>query len=168
MSGDLLVSQRGWARFEGERFPCAVGRGGFTARKREGDGAAPFGAFRFEEIWFRPDRLRPPAGARLPLRATRRADGWSDDAEDPAYNRAVRLPHPWRCERMWRGDALYDLVLVFDANRAPIRPGAGSALFVHVWRGPRRPTEGCVALPRARLLALATRIGPRTRLVLRA
>ena len=40
-------------------------------------------------------------------------------------------------------------------NTAPIVPGRGSAIFVHVWDGGRhKAAAGCVALDRARLVAL--------------
>jgi L,D-peptidoglycan transpeptidase YkuD (ErfK/YbiS/YcfS/YnhG family) len=39
---DIVVTRWG-ARFMGRRFPCAIGRGGITQTKREGDGATPAG-----------------------------------------------------------------------------------------------------------------------------
>jgi L,D-peptidoglycan transpeptidase YkuD (ErfK/YbiS/YcfS/YnhG family) len=51
---------------------------------------------------------------------------------------------------MRRGDRLYDLVVVTSHNRQG-RPGAGSAIFVHLQKGPGRPTAGCVAFRRADL-----------------
>jgi L,D-peptidoglycan transpeptidase YkuD (ErfK/YbiS/YcfS/YnhG family) len=65
---------------------------------------------------------------------------------------------------MWRGDTLYDVVLDIDYNRAPIRWGRGSAIFMHIARDGYRPTEGCVALARADLIRLLARLGPRTHL----
>lgn len=52
---------------------------------------------------------------------------------------------------MRRSDRLYDVVAVTDHN-VEGRPGHGSAIFLHVWRGPGRATEGCVAFRRADLL----------------
>ena len=65
---------------------------------------------------------------------------------------------------MWRADGLYDVVIDLAHNRGPIRPGAGSAIFLHVARPGFRPTEGCVALRLPDLLRLLRRLGPRTRL----
>ena len=39
-------------------------------------------------------------------------------------------------------------------NDAPVRPHAGSAIFLHLARPDFAPTEGCVALPLADLQAL--------------
>ncbi len=65
---------------------------------------------------------------------------------DPAYNQPVALPHPGRHERLWREDAVYDIVGVLGWNDDPVRPGRGSAIFLHVARPDFAPTEGCVAL----------------------
>ncbi|MBX9933881.1 MAG: L,D-transpeptidase family protein [Methylobacterium sp.] len=144
---------------------CALGRSGIATVKREGDGASPRGLFRLREVFYRPDHLtaRPPTG--LPIRATRPYDGWCDAPLHRRYNRPVTLPCPgMSAEEMWRGDGLYDLVVDIDYNRGPIRPGRGSAIFLHVARPGYPPTEGCVALARSDLLRLLRRLGPRTRL----
>ncbi|MDP4025468.1 L,D-transpeptidase family protein [Methylobacterium sp. NEAU 140] len=146
-------------------IPCALGAGGIVGRKREGDGGSPRGRFRLRGGAYRPDHLPIRPRTALPLRATRRDDGWCDDARDRRYNRPVRLPVPGLgAEAMWRADGLYDVVLDIDYNRAPIRRGHGSAIFLHVARPGYRPTEGCVALARADLIRLLRRLGPRTHL----
>ncbi len=63
-----------------------------------------------------------------------------------AYNKPVRLPYPARHERLWRDDALYDLIAVIGYNDDPIEPGRGSAIFLHVAHPGFAPTEGCVAM----------------------
>jgi L,D-peptidoglycan transpeptidase YkuD (ErfK/YbiS/YcfS/YnhG family) len=65
---------------------------------------------------------------------------------DEDYNLMVRAPYPFSAERLFRGDRLYDLVLLTDWNWPRAERGRGSAIFLHRWRGPGRPTEGCVAL----------------------
>lgn len=161
---DLVVGRMG-ARFRGRRFPCAIGRSGTTVRKIEGDGATPTGVFRFEFLYRRPDRASDLRCA-LPVVPIGPFDGWSDDPADPSYNTPIRRFHPWRHERLRRPDPLYDLILVFDANRSPITPGGGSALFVHIWKSPRKPTEGCVAFAREHLVWILERLDRRSRLVI--
>ena len=39
-------------------------------------------------------------------------------------------------------------------NDDPVQPGRGSAIFLHLARNDYGPTEGCIALKRADLLAL--------------
>ncbi|GJE74011.1 L,D-transpeptidase family protein [Methylorubrum suomiense] len=147
-------------------IPCALGRSGVQAVKREGDGASPRGVFRLRGGYYRPDRFPVRPASPLPLRATRRDDGWCDAAQDRRYNRPIRLPSPTSAESMWRDDGLYDLVLDLDHNRGPIRPGRGSAIFMHIAREGFRPTEGCVALRPADLRRLLRRLGPKTRIAI--
>lgn len=162
--GDLVLCPTGLSAF-GRKLPCTRGRGGLVAPedKREGDGATPAGVHRIVKMLFRPDRMSAPAAWAEPIRIR---DLWSDDLRDPAYNGLVRAPHRFGHERLRRADPLYDLVLVVDWNyRAPV-PGRGSAIFVHRWRRPGAPTEGCLALAPRDLLWLARRIAFGTRLII--
>ncbi len=161
--GDLVVRRTG-AHFLGRRFPCALGRAGIGFKRGEGDDLTPRGIHRLESVLYRRDRLRPPRTP-LPLRPIGPADGWSDDPADPAYNALVPWPSRWSAERLRRPDPLYDLVAVTDWNRAPIRPGCGSAIFLHVRRGPLRPTAGCVAFRREDLLWILARWRPASRIL---
>jgi len=149
----ITVDPAGWLSFEGFRFRCALGKGGVTADKREGDGATPLGRFALRQLLYRPDKLSAPA-CKLIRGAISPDDGWCDDPAHPDYNRAVRLPHPARCETMWRDDDCYDLVVPLGYNDDPPVPGLGSAIFLHVARPGYSPTEGCVALLRDDLLTL--------------
>lgn len=165
---DIIVShsREGAAilSWSGGRAICALGRGGIRADKHEGDGATPAGRFPLRELFYRPDRLAAPLSG-LARRALAEADGWCDDPGDAAYNRLVRLPHPARCESLWRADELYDLLIVVGYNDDPVVPGRGSAIFIHVAAPGFTPTEGCVALALPDLLALAAAAAPGDRLV---
>jgi L,D-peptidoglycan transpeptidase YkuD (ErfK/YbiS/YcfS/YnhG family) len=75
-------------------FRCAIGRGGFTANKKEGDGCTPLGTFALRECWYRADRLGKPV-TELPLRVIEEQDGWCDDPASGEYNRHIRTsPSP--------------------------------------------------------------------------
>jgi len=50
--------------------------------------------------------------------------------------------------------------VVLGHNDAPVVPGAGSAVFMHLAREAYAPTQGCVALARADLEALLALAGP--------
>lgn len=162
---DLVVTPMG-LRFLGRVFPCTVGRGGIVpaAAKREGDGATPTGEHRLVGMLYRPDRMARPADWALPIGP---GDLWSDDSRDEDYNTWVRAPHGFSHEHLRRADPMYDLVIVTGWNWPDAEPGRGSAIFIHQWRRPGAPTEGCVALSRRDLHWIAARITPRTRLVVR-
>lgn len=151
-------------RFQGRRYPCTIGKTGTTARKREGDGATPIGVHRIVGMLYRPDRISRPADWALPIRP---CDLWSDDAADEDYNMMVRAPYPHSHEKLRRADPLYDLVILTDWNWPYAVKGRGSAIFIHQYRRPGYPTEGCIALSRRHLREIAPKIKYRTRLIVR-
>ncbi len=163
MSPDDLVLGPQGVRFRGRNFPCTIGKGGLTRAKREGDGATPTGALRIVGMLYRPDRIAPPAHWALPIGPR---DLWSDDVADPDYNRHVRAPHSFSHERLRRADPLYDLILITDWNWPDAIPGRGSAIFIHQWRRPGYPTEGCLAFRRDHLHWIAGHVTPGTRVIL--
>ncbi|MFS4439472.1 L,D-transpeptidase family protein [Paracoccaceae bacterium GXU_MW_L88] len=161
---DLVITKWG-ARFSGLRFPCAIGRGGIGEKRGEGDSITPRGVHRLQYVITRPDRPVPTLP--LPVVTSGPQDGWGDDPADPAgYNRPICRPYAASHERLRRADPLYDLVGVMDYNRDPITPGGGSAIFLHVWRRPRYPTEGCIAFDPGDLLAILSRWTPRSRILI--
>ena len=166
MSPDDLVVTPLALRFRGRALPRAIGRSGITGAKREGDAATPAGSHRIAGLLYRPDRI---AAAALPGWAVPigRRDLWCDDPAHPDYNLMVRAPFSASHERLRRADPLYDIVLTTDYNWPRAERGAGSAIFLHVWRAPRFPTAGCVALRRDHLLWLVNRLRAGARLIVR-
>jgi L,D-peptidoglycan transpeptidase YkuD (ErfK/YbiS/YcfS/YnhG family) len=132
----------------GETYRAALGRGGVRGDKSEGDGATPAGVLPLRRVLYRADRGRTPSCA-APVEPLSPDDGWCDDPSHADYNRMVRLPHPARHERLWRDDAIYDVIGVLGWNDAPVVRGRGSAIFLHVARADFSPTDGCLALPEA-------------------
>ena len=151
--------------FGGRWFPCAIGRSGRRALKLEGDGATPMGIYAVRRVFWRPDRGLPPR-TRLPLRALRPDDGWCDAPGDRNYNRLVRHPYASSAERLWRDDALYDLVVILGVNDCPRVQGRGSAIFMHLGRPDRTPTAGCIALTRRDLTQVLGRLWRRARIAI--
>jgi len=161
---DLVLTRRG-LRFMGRSFPCSIGKGGICADKREGDGATPAGIYRIVGMLYRPDRLPRPRRWAAPIGPR---DLWSDESGDAAYNSRVRAPYAGSHERLRRGDPLYDLVLLTDWNYPKAEAGRGSAIFLHQWRRPGYPTEGCIAFARADLHWIAARVRRGARVIVTA
>ncbi len=159
---DLVLTPTG-LRFLGRRFPCTIGRGGLTSRKAEGDGATPRGVHGLVGMLYRPDRIARPADWALPIKP---GDLWSDDVRDEDYNMMVRAPHNFSHEDLRRADPMYDLVILTNWNWPYPVKGRGSAIFIHQWRGPGRPTAGCIGLRRDHLRWIAPRINHSSRLVI--
>ncbi len=168
---DLIVARDSdgiWrAAFGARDWRCAIGPAGVIADKREGDGATPLGCFPLRRVLYRADRLSRPETllpeTTLPVTPLALEDGWCDDPRDGAYNTQVRLPFAARHERLWRDDGIYDAIVILGHNDAPPRPGAGSAIFLHVARDDYAPTQGCVALALPDLLTVLREAGPKTR-----
>lgn len=144
----------------------ALGRTGIRPNKREGDGGTPRGRFRLVRLWWRADRAARPATL-LPTRRIDRQDGWCEAPADRRYNRPIRLVPSTPGDRLWREDALYDLIIEIDHNTRPRVAGRGSAVFIHVARPGLGPTAGCVALPAPRLRLILGQLTPRTRIDIR-
>jgi len=149
--------------FAGRVLPCTVGRGGIRADKREGDGATPAGLHHIVGCLYRPDRVTCPAPWAQPILLGML---WSDAPDDPAYNQMVAAPYAPSQESLRRADPLYDIVLLTDWNWPVAVPGAGSAIFLHQWRRPGFPTEGCLAFSRANIRWIAERAAPGTPLTI--
>ncbi|MGR3541641.1 MAG: L,D-transpeptidase family protein [Hasllibacter sp.] len=158
---DLVLTPTS-VRFMGRRWPRAIGRGGVRRDKREGDGATPAGVHGIVGMLHRPDRLRGPARWSLPIRPR---DLWCDDPSHPDYNLMARAPLAASAERLRRADRLYDVVLLTDWNWPRAVAGRGSAIFLHRWRRPGYPTEGCIAFRPEHLRRIARSVRHETRLI---
>jgi L,D-peptidoglycan transpeptidase YkuD (ErfK/YbiS/YcfS/YnhG family) len=142
-------------------FPCALGRGGISANKREGDGATPLARMRILSGYFRRDHFAPSVSG-LPLKPIGRNLGWCEVPNDRNYNRPVKIPYGASHERMMRDDRLYDVCIVLDWNIRPRRRGRGSAIFFHLARPGFTPTEGCVAVTERTMARLLPYLSSRT------
>jgi L,D-peptidoglycan transpeptidase YkuD (ErfK/YbiS/YcfS/YnhG family) len=161
------LRRRGWLTAGAQRIPVTLGRSGIRQDKREGDGATPSGTFRPVRLWWRADR-RPRPRTLLPVRPIRPADAWCEDPRDRRYNGPVTVPPGAAGDRLWREDALYDLIVEIDHNTRPRISGRGSAVFLHLARRDGGPTAGCIGVAAGPLLRLLRRIGPKTRIMIRS
>lgn len=143
-------------------FPCAIGRGGISTNKREGDGATPLAAMRILSGYFRNDQFPGGRRTRLAMAPIGPDLGWCEVPDDRNYNRPVKIPYGASHERMRRADRLYDVCLVLDWNIAPRRRGRGSAIFFHLARPGFTPTQGCVAVTARTMARLLPLLSDRT------
>jgi L,D-peptidoglycan transpeptidase YkuD (ErfK/YbiS/YcfS/YnhG family) len=125
---------------------AVIGRNGFAhiGEKREGDGKTPSGVFPLSIVFGY--HKTPPT--RMPYRVITREDVWVDDPASPDYNTAVKRDRTAALsfEEMRRHDDLYKYVIVVDYNTMPVVKDRGSAIFIHLWKGPGEPSAGCIAL----------------------
>ena len=153
----------------GEPFPVTLGRGGMGwgrglhpaepgpgPVKAEGDGRSPAGVFRLSAVFGLVNPRSEPGG--LPFYETTETLEAVDDGASRYYNRIVdrsQVADPdWQSSERMRIE-LYRVGIVVDHNADPPLPGAGSCIFLHLWKGETEPTAGCTAstLPSMAMLA---------------
>jgi L,D-peptidoglycan transpeptidase YkuD (ErfK/YbiS/YcfS/YnhG family) len=141
---DVGRSGMGWG--------AGLHHGGVGPQKSEGDGRAPAGAFTFGTAFG-----YDPQSFAIPYLQVGPQHRCVDDPHSAHYNQIVdsnAVPVDWRSsEPMRRDDGQYQLGLVVQDNPADV-PGAGSCIFLHVWRGLGSGTAGCTAMPIAAMDAL--------------
>ncbi|WP_328285384.1 L,D-transpeptidase family protein [Fundidesulfovibrio putealis] len=156
----------------GKSIPVSLGRTGMawgiglhavprnaTLEKREGDGKAPAGIFSISTAFGYADNDSIRAFPYLKI-----ASGLEcvDDPLSSSYNRildASAHPKDWNSsETMLRPDGLYAAGAVVEHNSDPVSTEKGSCIFLHIWRGPDKPTAGCTAMEEGALRSLLSRL----------
>lgn len=138
-----------------------VGRNGVSAHHREGDGTTPLGTYAIGPVVYGID---PNPGVRFRFHRLVCGDWWDGNPRSPDYNRFRHVacgttpPFGGGSEALWRVWPAYRLVAVVEYNAAPIVPGRGSAIFLHVDTG--HATNGCVSLPEPELVRVLQRLRP--------
>lgn len=135
------------------------------ALKKEGDWRAPAGVFHIGGAWGYDASIEKHR--KLFYRQITTRDLWVEDSNSPDYNKHVVLDREpstaWeKKQQMRQNDHAHSLKLFIAHNAAPdIRPGAGSAIFFHIWRGGgSKPTAGCTTLAEPNLRQLIAWIDP--------
>ena len=153
----IIINKSGYLKYKGLKFKCALGKAGIGNKKIEGDNITPKGTFKIVKIYYRKDRIKKiPSKFKL-IKITKKM-GWCDDPKSKNYNQLINLPFQYRCEKLYRTDNIYDLILVLNYNLKPIIKNKGSAIFIHISRKDYQPTRGCVGLTKKNLLELVQSI----------
>ena len=125
--------------------PAMTGRNGLAGPggKREGDGRTPVGTYPLGLVFGYPSAV----DSVMPYRPMTHHDVWVDDPASPDYNRLKKRGETAArsFEDMVLPDDRYKYGIVIEYNTDPVVFGHGSAIFFHVWAGPRSTTAGCVA-----------------------
>jgi len=164
---NLIINPTGKAFWNNRSYRCALGSGGVSYRKEEGDGITPAGMFQLRRVFFRSDRLDAPR-TRLPVTALRPTDGWCDYPEHKNYNQHVMLPFDGDHEALWRDDYIYDLIVVVGHNDQPVVRGKGSAVFIHIAAPNYKETKGCIAFSKTHLLEILDQWSAESKLEIRS
>ncbi len=133
--------------------------------KKEGDGKAPAGVFRLGTSFGQ--SRQPLPGAALPYRALEANVECVDDVRSAYYNTLVTRQEvgaaDWHSsEKMWT-EPLYRWGIVVEHNAPSVTAGAGSCIFLHVWKGSQAGTAGCTAMDGQRLIEIMKWLQPASR-----
>lgn len=159
----VVVGKNGLGWGSGVVSPDARGiRDASDPVKKEGDGKAPAGVFSLSRAFgYAPQEQPRSKMPYVPLTAQVEC---VDDSNSRFYNRVVdrdTVAPDWNSsEHMLRSDELYRWGIVVDHNSDPARPGAGSCIFLHIWRGPGQGTVGCTAMPQEQVESLLAWLDP--------
>lgn len=148
----------GWRSVFGP-MDAHLGRNGFRADRREGDGTTPTGTFTLTESF----GIKPNPGTKLPYRQVGPYDYWVNDSRRPdLYNTWQTYTNgtpPWTAEHLSTFGRSYNHSVVIDFNRGDdMVVGRGSAIFLHVDNG--KPTSGCVSIDEAALVRIMQWLDP--------
>jgi L,D-peptidoglycan transpeptidase YkuD (ErfK/YbiS/YcfS/YnhG family) len=135
-------------------------------QKQEGDDRAPAGVFALGDAFG--DAATPAPGVEWPYHPVGPRDLFVEDPARPEYNTWVHVPgdrplEAWEAKAaMRRNDPAHALKVLVAHNAAPaVVPGAGSAIFLHVWRRDgAATTAGCTAMARPDLDVLVDWLSP--------
>tara|TARA_B100001093_G_scaffold415621_1_gene406097 strand:- start:1599 stop:2093 length:495 start_codon:yes stop_codon:yes gene_type:complete len=160
-----VLVKKNYLSFKDKRFQCSIGKSGFSENKKEGDGFTPVGTFYIENVYYRADKIKN-LDTNINKIIINKFDGWCDDPIQKEYNQLIHFPYNFSAEKLYRNDYLYNIVCVLNYNTNPVKPGLGSAIFMHVAKDDFKPTEGCIALKQEDLIFLLSLIDNKTKIIL--
>lgn len=166
----------------GAAIPLNVGRGGmgwgrglFAGAepgpvKREGDGRSPAGAFALGRAFGSADDL-PEGGKNFPYLHTLPSTYCIEDTRSKYYNQVIDVAGVTPGSRpgwseMQRADGLFRWGVIVRQNDADTKVGAGSCVFLHIWRGPGRGTAGCTAMAEDQIESVLRWLDPKAEPIL--
>ncbi|MDQ8189480.1 L,D-transpeptidase family protein [Roseibacillus persicicus] len=132
--------------------------------KKEGDRRAPAGVFTLGGAWGYAEKIKHHPN--LSYTQITRRDLWVEDPTSRSYNQHIRLDHEpsttWeKKQQMRQGDTAHSLKLFINHNAPHSIPGAGSAIFFHIWRGGgSKATFGCTTMQESNLAAIIQWLDP--------
>jgi len=130
--------------------------------KKEGDSKSPAGIFRLSTAFGYAAQGQP--GWKMPYVNLTPSVECVDDPNSKFYTRVLdraTVSPDWNSsEQMLRPDGEYRWGLVVDHNTAPVTPGTGSCIFLHIWLGPDVGTTGCTGMTEEHMEGVLARLDP--------
>ncbi len=144
-------------------FKCCIGKNGTSKKKREGDKKTPIGSFEIENLYYRPDRIKKPS-TKLKCIRIKKSMGWCDDPLNyKNYNKLIIIKKNIKCEKLYRKDHKYDLMIPIKYNFLKPVKFKGSCIFIHLTNN-FKATAGCIAIKKNDFLIMLKLINKKTKI----
>ena len=144
-------------------FKCCIGKNGLSKKKREGDKKTPIGRFLIENLYYRSDRIKKPPTKLKCIKITKKM-GWCDDPlNQKNYNKLVLINKGTKCEKLYRKDHKYDLIIPIKYNYLKPIKFKGSCIFIHLTND-YKATAGCIGLKKKDFLIMIKLINKKTKI----
>ena len=145
------------------KFRCSIGKNGKIKKKVEGDKKTPIGHYAIENLYYRSDRIKKPF-TNLKCIKIKKDMGWCDDPLDNKnYNKLVYINKKIKCEKLYRKNHSYDLLIPIKYNFLKPIKFKGSCIFIHLTNN-YKPTAGCIALKKSDFLIMLKLINKKTKI----
>ncbi len=145
------------------KFRCSIGKNGKSKKTVEGDKKTPIGHYAIENLYYRSDRIKKPF-TNLKCIKIKKDMGWCDDPLDNKnYNKLIYINKKIKCEKLYRKDHSYDLLIPIKYNFLKPIKFKGSCIFIHLTNN-YKPTAGCIALKKSDFLIMIKLINKKTKI----
>ena len=158
----IILKNKDTLVFDDFTFKCCIGQKGLTYKKIEGDKKTPKGIFSLGSLFYREDRNRKPKTS-LKIIKIKKKMGWCDDGNHKKYNKLININQNIKCEKLFRADYKYDLLIPINYNYPKPKKNKGSAIFLHLTKNFKK-TLGCIAIKKEDFLILLKLINKKTKI----
>ena len=142
---------------------CVVGKRGIGYKKKEGDLITPKGEYKIKYILYRKDRIKK-IQSKIKKAEIKKNMGWCDDPlNQKNYNQLISIQKKIKCEKLYRKDHKYDLMIPIKYNYPKPTKFRGSCIFIHLTNN-YKPTAGCIALQKKDFLIMLKLIDQKTKI----
>ena len=144
------------------KLRCSIGKNGKSKKKKEGDKKTPIGYFEIENLYYRPDKIKKPF-TKLKCIKIKKNMGWCDDPLNKNYNKLITIKKNIKCEKLYRKDHKYDLMIPIKYNFIKPVKFKGSCIFIHLTNN-FKATAGCIAIKKNDFLIMLKLINKKTKI----
>ena len=152
----IILKRNKFLFHNGTKYNCLIGKNGIRRLKKEGDWCTPTGKFTLGPVYYRKDKINR-LETKLKCFTIKKNMYWEDNPNSKNYN-SLSISNRKSNEMLYRKDNIYDIIIVINYNTKSVKPGYGSAIFIHIAENSFSPTKGCIALKKKDLVSLIKKL----------